>query len=176
MVPPNDEPYAQQTLRLEEYFAGTTRFWGVFRDRFGTVRRQFTIAAHGDWDGKTLTLKESIAYDDGASEQRTWRIEKIGPTDYEGRADDVVGTALGTVDGNALRLRYKFTLAFANRSLTLQFDDCMYLQDEGLMLNSVTVSKFGIRIGEITGVFVKRTPRDSSPVQSAHNAGTLSEP
>ena len=166
--------FRTQTLRLEDYFAGTTRFWGVFRDRFGTVQRQFTLTAHGDWNGQTLTRTDHVAYDDGASEQRVWRIEKTGPTDYEGYANGVVGKASGSVDGNALRLRYKFALVLVNRSLTLQFDDCMYLQGEGLMLNCVTISKFGIRIGEITGVFMKETPPDSLPEQPVHHANSAS--
>ncbi len=38
-------------LRLEEYFAGKTRAYGVFQDRFGTLRRQLTVDLDGAWTG-----------------------------------------------------------------------------------------------------------------------------
>ncbi|MEM6492646.1 MAG: DUF3833 family protein, partial [Pseudomonadota bacterium] len=43
-------------LRLEEYFAGESRAWGVFEDRFGTLKRQFTVDIVGEWDGEQLVL------------------------------------------------------------------------------------------------------------------------
>ena len=49
---------ATPQLVLEEYFAGKTRAWGIFEDRFGTLRRQFTVDIDGRWDGRTLVLDE----------------------------------------------------------------------------------------------------------------------
>ncbi len=159
MTEPDSDVTALRVLRLEEFFAGDTRLWGVFRDRFGTVRRQFTITANGTWDGSTLTLNEYIEYDDGEDERRVWRIEKVGDSRYEGHTDGVTGKAVGTVDGNTLRWRYEFALRFKNRTINLMFDDCMYLQGDGVMINCVTVRKFGFRIGEIIGTFMKGPQR-----------------
>lgn len=39
----------------------------------------------------------------------------------------------------------------------VDFDDWMYLIDERVMLNRATMSKFGVRLGEITLSFTKRT-------------------
>ena len=39
----------------------------------------------------------------------------------------------------------------------VDLDDCMYLIDERVMLNRATMSKFGVRLGEITLSFTKRT-------------------
>ena len=38
----------------------------------------------------------------------------------------------------------------------VNFDDWMFLQDERVMLNRATMSKFGIRLGDITLSFYKR--------------------
>jgi hypothetical protein len=35
------------SLVLEEYFAGKTRAWGLFEDRFGKVQRQFVVDIDG---------------------------------------------------------------------------------------------------------------------------------
>jgi len=37
----------------------------------------------------------------------------------------------------------------------VQFDDWMYLVDEKVMLNKAVMSKFGIRLGEVTLSFTK---------------------
>jgi hypothetical protein len=42
------------------------------------------------------------------------------------------------------------------RTYEVQFDDWMYLMDERVMLNKAQMSKFGIRLGEVTLSFVKR--------------------
>jgi len=38
----------------------------------------------------------------------------------------------------------------------VQFDDWMYLVDERVMLNKAAMSKFGIRLGEVTLAFNKK--------------------
>ena len=37
----------QPELRLEEYFVGETRAWGIFEDRFGNLKRSFTVDITG---------------------------------------------------------------------------------------------------------------------------------
>ena len=40
----------------------------------------------------------------------------------------------------------------------MDLDDWMYLIDDRVMLNRATMSKFGVRLGEITLSFTKRAP------------------
>jgi len=40
----------------------------------------------------------------------------------------------------------------------VDLDDWMYLIDDRVMLNRATMSKFGVRLGEITLSFTKRAP------------------
>jgi len=42
------------------------------------------------------------------------------------------------------------------RTFEVQFDDWMYLMDQRVMLNKAVMSKFGVRLGEVTLSFVKR--------------------
>ena len=80
---------------VEEYFAGETRAWGLFEDRFGNLRRQFAVDITGTWDGRELVLDEQFDYSDGERDRRVWTITKLNDHAYEGRADDVVGVARG---------------------------------------------------------------------------------
>ena len=156
-------------LVIEEYFAGRTIASGIFEDRFGQLRRQFTVEIEGTWDGKQLVLDELFLYDDGERDRRVWHIRKTGPNNYEGRADDVIGLASGEAYGNALNWNYEMDLQVGDGTWRVRFDDWMFLQPSGLLLNRARVSKFGIEIGTVILAFVK-------PASAASAAGaTVSE-
>ena len=146
----------QPRLSLEDYFVGETTAWGIFEDRFGTLRRQFKVDITGDWNGRELVLDERFTYSDGATDRRVWRITKQGEQRYEGRADDVVGIAIGEGKGNALNWRYKVDLELGGRTWRVKFDDWMFLQTDGVLINRARVSKWGFTVGEVTIFFVKR--------------------
>jgi hypothetical protein len=158
----NVEQFAGQEprFRLEEYFAGKTRAWGLFEDRFGNLRRQFVVDIDGSWDGKVLTLVERFRYTDGETGVREWSIEPRGANGYEGRASDIVGTASGSAYGNALNWRYEMDLVIGGRPWRVAFDDWMFLQEGNVLLNRAAVTKWGIELGTVTIAF---TPADGRP-------------
>ncbi len=138
---------------LEEYFDGRLEAWGVIESRSGKILRQFKVTIDGDWDGATLTLDENFTYSDGSTENRVWRITKTGENAYEGRADDVVGVAVGRSAGNALNWRYLLNYQGDSRTFRLGFDDWMYLQPDGVLINRATMKWWGLRAGEVTIAF-----------------------
>jgi hypothetical protein len=153
---PNDFALQKPKLVIEDYFSGKTRAWGIFEDRFGKVRRQFVVDIDGVWDGTTLTLDEHFEFNDGEKSFRQWRIRKLPDGGYEGEADDVVGTATGIASGNALNWTYVLDLKTGEDStLRVRFDDWMFLQRGGVLLNRARMSKFGIDLGAVTISFMK---------------------
>jgi hypothetical protein len=144
---------APQQLVLEDYFKGKTTAWGVFQERNGTLLRQFKVDIEGTWDGNVLTLDERFDYADGAKEQRIWTIRKTSPTTYEGTAGDVRGVARGIVQGNQLSWTYDVDLKIGDRTVLVTFDDRMWIQPDGVLINRAKVKKFGIVFGEATIVF-----------------------
>jgi hypothetical protein len=152
---PEDFAGRKPALMIEEYFAGRTKAWGMFQDRFGRLRRQFEVEIDGTWDGETLTLVEDFVYDDGETEQRIWRIKKLGPHAYEGRAEGVIGVAEGMAYGNALNWRYDMDLKVGEGTWRVHFNDWMFLQPNGVLINRARVTKFGLEIGEVTLFFMK---------------------
>jgi hypothetical protein len=103
-------------------------------------------------------LDEHFSYSDGQKDRRIWRLTKHADGRYTGTADDVVGTASGRAVGNAFQWAYTLKLPVDGKVYEVQFDDWMYLVDERVMLNRATMSKFGIRLGEVTLSFQKQTP------------------
>lgn len=152
---PEDFAGREPELRIEDYFDGQTKAWGIFEDRFGKLRRQFEVEIDGTWDGETLTLVEDFVYADGETEQRIWRINKSGDHGYVGYADGVIGEAVGEAYGNALNWRYNFDLKVGDRTWNVVFDDWLFLQSDGVLINRATVTKFGILLGEVTLFFRK---------------------
>ena len=155
---PRPADYADQKPRLDlrEYFNGELVAHGLFTDRSGAVKRRFVVDMKGTWRGDEGVLEEDFRYSDGATERRVWRIQRLADGRYVGRADDVVGEALGEAAGNALNWRYTLALKVDGRTIEVQFDDWMYLMDERVMLNRAEMSKFGIRLGEVTLAFWKK--------------------
>ncbi len=152
---PEDFAGREPRFVLQDYFNGRTKAWGLFHDRFGNLRRQFEVDIDGTWDGQTLTLVEDFIYDDGETEQRIWKIKQTGTHNYEGTADGVIGIAQGKAYGNALNWAYRFNLKVEDSIWEVSFDDWMFLQDDGVMINKAEISKFGFAIGTATIMFQK---------------------
>ena len=142
-------------LDLFSYFDGKTKAWGIFEDRFGNVRRQFEVKIDGKIEDGKLTLDERFTYMDGEIDQRIWRIRKTKKNHYEGLADDVIGVAKGVVSGNALNWKYDLNLKVGETTYAVHFDDWMFLQTGGVMINRARVSKWGVGIGQVTLFFTK---------------------
>ena len=152
------ESYAAEkpALDLQQYFNGTLDAYGVFTDRSGTVIKRFTVVMNCSWQGDQGVLDEDFAYSDGSVQKRIWRLTKLGDGRFTGRADDVVGEALGESRGNAFHWTYTLRLPVDNKVYDVQFDDWMYLMSDKVMLNKATSAKFGVRLGEVTLSFAKR--------------------
>ncbi len=166
------EDFAGRTpeLVLEDYFLGQTRAWGVFEDRFGNLRRQFDVDITGTVDGDTLTLDEHFTFSDGEKDRRVWTIRRIDENTYEGTADDVIGTARGKVAGNALNWTYQVDLAMGDRSLRVRFDDWLFLQSDGVLINRARVTKWGFEVGQVTLFFRQVDDADATSLGALYSS------
>lgn len=152
------EDYAQFTPRFDifEYFQGKTRGWGMFQDRGGTLKRQFVVDINGVIENNELVMTEDFVWNDGEKSQRIWRIQRTKPDQYSGRAADVVGQAQGKSAGNALNWQYTLNLPVDGKTWQVNFDDWMFLQPDNVLLNHATMSKLGVRLGDVTIAFSKQ--------------------
>jgi hypothetical protein len=153
---PADYAAERPVLDLKQYFNGELVAHGVFTDRSGKVVRRFVVQMTGTWQGANGVLDERFTYSDGKTERRVWRLTDEGNGRWSGRADDVVGVAEGRASGNALQWRYTLALPVDGRVWEVQFDDWMWLVDDRVMLNKAVMSKWGIRLGEVTLSFTRK--------------------
>ncbi len=152
---PADYAAEKPVLALERYFNGVVLAHGIFTDRSGKVVRRFTVRMDCTWTGDEGVLDEAFTYSDGSTQRRIWRLKKLPDGRYTGTADDVVGTAQGQAAGNAFQWAYTLRLPVDGKVYDVQFDDWMFLVDDKVMLNKAVMSKFGIRLGEVTLAFTK---------------------
>ncbi|MBT8562915.1 DUF3833 domain-containing protein [Polynucleobacter paneuropaeus] len=158
---PKVSDYANQkpVLDLSDYFNGTLDAYGIFTDRSGAVVKRFTVLMKCRWeviDGKKVgTLDESFEYSDGTKQKRIWKLTEVSPGKYIGKADDVVGEAIGESAGNALNWTYTLALPVDKDIYNVQFNDWMYSVTSKVMINKAQMSKFGIYLGEVTLSFYK---------------------
>jgi hypothetical protein len=143
-------------LDLKQYFNGTLDAYGVFTDRSGAVVKRFTVVMNCSWQGNEGVLDEDFTYSDGTTPKRVWRLPKLPDGKYTGTAGDVIGTAQGQARGNAFYWTYTLSLPVDGSVYEVRFDDWMYLMTDKVMLNKATMSKFGVKLGEVTLSFIKR--------------------
>ena len=75
---PEDYVNTEPQIKIEEYFLGNVKAWGIFQDRSGKVKRQFTADMNGSFDGKNLILNENFNWNDGEKQVRKWTLKKWG--------------------------------------------------------------------------------------------------
>ena len=142
-------------LIIENYLSGNVKAWGVLQNRSGKVTRQFKADLNGKWDGSQLILDEIFNWDDGERQTRQWKIKKIDDHNYQGTASDVVGTAKGYSYGPAFKFEYVLLVPVKGKNIKITFDDWIFMQDERVAINRAIMTKFGIKVAELTVVFVK---------------------
>lgn len=147
---------SEPAFDLFEYFEGPVTAWGMVQDHSGKQTRRFSVELLGTVDGDKLTLEEDFRFFDGEQDRRVWEITRHGGGHYTGKADDIIGEAVGRELGNALRWQYDFALQVDGEVYEVSFDDWLYRQDENRVFNLTRIKKFGIEVGSITLFFSKQ--------------------
>lgn len=133
------QPAAQPELRPDAFFAGRTTGEGTLTTRFLAPR---TLRVEGmgrrDPDG-TFRLDQTVTFDDGAVETRTWRMRRTASNEFRATMSDAAGEVTAQSSGNTFHLRYLL------RQPRVYMDQWLYLQPDGrTVINRATVSVLGI--------------------------------
>jgi hypothetical protein len=148
-------PETTQTFVLERDLVGAISARGEFRTITG-VKRKFDAALNGSWDGETLTLVEDFVFEDGEKDRKTWVLKQVGPGEWSGTREDVVGQARGFQDGAVFRLEYDVILPSKNgNGMKVRFRDVLAATPTGDVLNTATVGWFGLHVGAVDLVMTR---------------------
>ena len=74
---------------------------------------------------------------------------------FTGTCEDAVSVAHGRFESGRAYLTSELRLDVGSRMIAMTFDDVFYDTGEGTVLNRSTVSKWGIRLGQVLILFRK---------------------
>ena len=137
-------------LRLDQFFRGESRAWGVLQDWRGRQTVRFTAQLCGVWQEQKGDLYEVFHFSDGRVEQRHWQLQQAADGSISGTAGDVVGMATGQLAGNSLYWQYSLVIPYDDSTLQVDVEDWLYLIDAENLLNRTTLYKFGVPVAELT--------------------------
>jgi hypothetical protein len=139
----------------EKYFNGQLTAYGSVKDRSGQVIRYFSAKIKAYWVDGIGTLDESFVFDDGERQTRVWKLKPNADGTYVATAGDVIGEGKMKVAGNSLFLDYVLRIPYGDDTIDLRIDDRMYLISEKVLLNESVMTKWGLKVGQITLVIEK---------------------
>ena len=128
---------------------------GLVSDRSGKVVRRFVVTMHCNWVGDAGTLDEQFVYDDGERQHRLSGASKGCRAALRRHRGRRCRRRAGCGRGRRLQLALHAQAAGRGTVYDVQFDDWMHLIDERVVLNKAVMSKFGVRVGEITLSFTR---------------------
>ena len=144
--------YSNETpvLKLDQFFQGQSRAWGVLHDWQGKQSMRFSAELCGSWQGDSGDLYELFHFSDGRIEQRHWQLQQNADGSISGSAGDVVGEASGQLAGNTLYWEYTLRIPYDGATLDVKVKDWLYLIDNENLINRTTLHKYGLTVGELT--------------------------
>ena len=154
------EEYQQSKtpFNIKSYFNGNVIAWGIVQDYSNEVKRRFCVEIDGSWQDNNGVLAETFYFDDGEVSYRNWQLTLMADGSYQGVAEDVVGIAIGKHKGFAFQFQYQLLLTLDNETYQVNMDDWMYQIDQHKVMNTTSMSKFGVEIAKVTLFFDKELP------------------
>lgn len=153
----NIEDYKTETptFKIQDYFVGPLKAYGLLKDYRGRVTRRFEVTMEGSWTGNKGTLTEHFIFNDGERQDRTWSFDLLDDQSFEGTAHDVIGTAQGKQMGNTVNMKYVMRIPVSGSTYDITIDDYLYRLDEKRVLNVSKLKKFGITVASLFIYFEK---------------------
>ncbi len=139
------------------YFSGNVKCSGFIADRFGKIRRSFTIDFRGEMNGNKLTVHETMHFNDGEIANRLWHFENVGAGRWLATANDIPGLIdirHGATPRES-RWRYALPLPIGGRAIKLDFEDIMTLTTPDEMTALTNITKFGLRMAQIVSTYAR---------------------
>jgi hypothetical protein len=136
------------------FFTGHEKSWGVEEDRAGQPIAIVTTDCLGTPDSIGLTMVQTL-HVGGKTTTRTWHLRQTGEKTYEATANDMAGSATGTVGGRVMHWRWILETSPGEKLKNVTMDQWFYRMDDGAVLVRTIVTKAGIRLLEISEQFEK---------------------
>ena len=129
----------QPELIPDAFFAGRTIGEGTLTMRFRAPRTLRVVGMGQREPGGAFRLDQTVTFDEGAVEQRSWRMRRTAANEYQATLSDAGGEVTARTRGNSMQLRYLL------RQPRVYMEQRLYLQPDGrTVVNRATVTVLGV--------------------------------
>ena len=139
------------------FFDGHTESWGVIEHRSGAPAERLVTVSQGgtDKDGR-LRMVQHLSFQDGTTQERDWIVWRNGAGRFDATANDMVGTAAGSADGNIFHWTWVLARSPGNVLMDVTMNQWMYRLADGSVMVRTTIGKFGIIVAEVSEQFTHK--------------------
>jgi hypothetical protein len=138
------------------FFTGHVTSWGVEENRAGDPTAIVTTDCTGTPSGpNSIRMVQVLHIGAKPPQTRIWTITQTSPASYAATANDMTGTATGTVTGRAFHLRWVLDASPGNPLAKVTMDQWMYRMDDGAVMIRTVVTKLHVRLLEVSEQFEK---------------------
>ena len=136
------------------FFDGHTQSWGVIEHRSGAPAERLVTYSQGgrDKDGR-LRMVQHLSFQDGTTQERDWTLWRSGAGRFDATANDMVGTAAGSADGNIFHWTWVLARSPGHAWMDVTMNQWMYRLADGSVMIRTTIGKFGIIVAEVSEQF-----------------------
>ncbi len=143
-------------LELDHFFRGPAHSWGVYENASGDPQSYFSCREYGTpVSPGDLVIHQLFTYSNGKKQVRDWHLHRMDNTHWEASCQDIIGLAKGEAVGNALYWEYDFKINPNNPLSTVHIRQWFYQTGPNVVMVRLFVSKFGIRIGQVSESIIK---------------------
>jgi hypothetical protein len=136
------------------FFSGHVKSWGVVEDRSGAPEERVETDCVGTSDGADgLTMVQHLNIQGDKPVVRRWSLRRLGDGRFEATANDMVGTAVGSVTGRMFHWQWVWARSPGDPLMNVTMSQWMYRMDDGSALVRTTISKLGVILAEVTEQF-----------------------
>lgn len=134
---------------LPDFLTGELEIEGRFTVRLVGLTRRFWGTASGRWCDNALVLDESFVYENGRTEQRTWRLTFDDGGAFTSTCCDVAGAGRGCFNGQSYSHSYMFRLPMSRNGFYVRIEETYERLDDAHVHYAATVSRWWIPLGSI---------------------------
>jgi len=137
------------------FFTGHETSWGVEENRAGQPTSIVTTDCIGKPDGPGAITMLQTLHTGATTTTRLWHMRQTGPATFQATANDMQGTATGTVGGRAMHWRWILETTQGDPLKNVTMDQWFYHMDDGALMIRTTVTKAGILLLQVSEQFEK---------------------
>lgn len=138
------------------FWSGRTASWGVIENLSGAPTAIITTSTEATPEGEGGLHMIQHVVSNGKDAVRDWHLRRLGQDQFEATANDMVGTARGASSGRTFHWTWILATKPGNCLFNVSMEQWMYLADNGTLMNRTIITKFGVRLAEVSEQFVRR--------------------